>query len=175
MYKRQEYEKLRREQKASTTPVVAEWKPWGKQLEPGHFFVDMEDLPGVRAWFLSEETVAVRDNKGEANVLLDRRVGARPSCSQFLFPDGLCKEAFEEHEDKCCVPRQIAAVLKVERTEVCRDMDSVQLRVCKDAPASWQDSGRTPRMVVESCRAGCSIVHNKRVVESFGIVDKIKL
>ena len=25
----------------------------GKQHEPGHFLVDMEDLPGVRAWFLA--------------------------------------------------------------------------------------------------------------------------
>ena len=87
-------------------------------------------------WFLHEETVKVVDGKAEADVVMDRRVGARPSCSQFLFPEGICKEAFEEHEDNCCVPRQIAAVLKVECADVCRDMDAVQLRVYKDAPTS---------------------------------------
>ena len=48
-----EYEKLRRECKSSTTPSFDEWKPWAQQLEPGHFFVDTEELPGVRAWFLA--------------------------------------------------------------------------------------------------------------------------
>ena len=48
-----EYEKLRGEQKASTTPVVGDWRPWVRQLEPGHFFADTESLPGVRAWFLA--------------------------------------------------------------------------------------------------------------------------
>ena len=48
-----EYEKLRRECKSSTTPSFDEWKPWAQQLEPGHFFVDTEELLGVGAWFLA--------------------------------------------------------------------------------------------------------------------------
>ena len=70
-------------------------------------------------------------------MVMDLRVGARPSCSQFLFPDGLCKEAFEEHD--CCMPRQIAAVLKIECADVCLDMDVVERRVYPDAPTSWHE------------------------------------
>ena len=80
-------------------------------------------------WIISEETVKAVDGHGEANLVLDRRVGGHPSCSQLLFPYGICKEAFEEHEDMSCVPRQIAAVLKIECADVCRDMDAVERRV----------------------------------------------
>ena len=66
--------------------------------------------------------------------------------------EGICKEAFEEHEDNCCVPRQIAAVLKFECADVCRDMDAVERRLYPDAPASWHEVGCTPRMVLEYCR-----------------------
>ena len=124
------------------------------------------------AWLLAEETVRVVDGKGEADVVMDCRVGARPSCSQFLFPDGICKEAFEEHEDNCCVPRQIAAVLKIECADVCRDMDAVERRLYPDVPTSWHEVGCTPRMVLGGL--GCVIVHNTRVVESLGSVDKNK-
>ena len=85
-------------------------------------------------WIINEETVRAVDGHGETNLFLDRRVGAHPSCSQFLFPYGICKEAFEEHEDNCCVPRQIAAVLKIECVDVCRDMVVLERRVYTDAP-----------------------------------------
>ena len=37
-------------------------------------------------WHIAEETVGVHNGQGEAHVVLDRRVGARPSCSQIPIP-----------------------------------------------------------------------------------------
>ena len=101
------------------------------------------------AWFHHEETVRVVDGHVEASVVTDCRVGARPSCSQFIFPDGICKEAFEEHEDNCCVPRQIAAVLKIDCADVRRDMNGVERRLYDGALTSWHKTGCTLRMVLK--------------------------
>ena len=128
------------------------------------------------AWFLHEETVRVVDGKGEANVVMDRRVGVRPSCSQFLFSDGICNEAFKEHEDNCSVPRQTAAVLKNRmrgRVSGRGRGGAAPLRRHLQA-GSWVHSANG---VVEYCRErglGCCTVHNTRVVGSMGRVDKIK-
>ena len=64
-------------------------------------------------WTVSEETVVTDPDSGQADshVLLDRRLGTLGSAN-FLFQDSFCKEAFENHDDMACVPRQIAPVLK---------------------------------------------------------------
>ena len=69
-------------------------------------------------WKISKQTVEVGDG-GEPIVTthiedecLERRVGVKPSLPQLPYADGLCTEAFEDHADLLCAPRQIAAVLK---------------------------------------------------------------
>ncbi len=44
--------RLKKEQRATTTPVAAEWNPWLRKLEPGNYAVAKEDRPRGRAWFL---------------------------------------------------------------------------------------------------------------------------
>jgi hypothetical protein len=45
--------------------------------------------------------------------VITRRLGVRPvRMSQLPHPDGICAEAFEDHDDDLCAPRQIAAVLR---------------------------------------------------------------
>ena len=75
-------------------------------------------------WQISEQTVEVGDD-GEAVVttsveedVLERRVGATPALSQLPFPEGLCAEAFGPHAGMCCCPRQIAAVIRRDVSEV---------------------------------------------------------
>ena len=36
--------RLRKEQRLSTTPVAAEWQPWGRKLVPGHYWVPEDGL-----------------------------------------------------------------------------------------------------------------------------------
>ena len=49
-----EVTRLKKTQRASSTPITSEWKPWENELEAGHFFVDENDLDSVRAWFLDQ-------------------------------------------------------------------------------------------------------------------------
>ncbi len=46
--------RLKKEQRASTTPIAAEWKPWCRELVPGHYAVPEESMPQERAWFLEQ-------------------------------------------------------------------------------------------------------------------------
>ena len=50
-----EVTKLKKAQRSATTPLTTEWKPWADEIEDGHFFVQEEELPTVRAWFLAQK------------------------------------------------------------------------------------------------------------------------
>ena len=119
-------------------------------------------------WAVSEETVATNPDSGQAerHVILDRRVGTLGSAN-FLFQDAFCKEAFEHHDDMCCVPRQIAAVLKKDFGQVCEDMSIIERAVY--GVEQWPNKGCTPKMVVEYAKMhdlGCAVIHNEQVIES---------
>ncbi len=47
--------RLKKTQRATSTPLTSEWKPWANVIEDGHFFVDENDLATVRAWFLNQK------------------------------------------------------------------------------------------------------------------------
>ena len=44
--------RLKKEQRATTTPIAAEWKPWCRELVPGHYAISEESIVQERAWFL---------------------------------------------------------------------------------------------------------------------------
>ena len=103
----------------------------------------------------------------KAHTVMDRRTGALPTFSQFLFHDGLCPEAFEDVPDKLCCPRQIAAVLKLDFGTVCNDLATVERLLYQTE--TWEEEGVSPRMVIEYCRMnnyGCAVVHNEAVIET---------
>ena len=59
--------------------------------------------------------------------VLNRTLGAQPaSLSQLLCPDGICAEAFVDHGDGLCVPRQMASILKRDFGEVCTELDGLK-------------------------------------------------
>ncbi len=121
------------------------------------------------SWKISEETVGTNPDtgNGESHVVLDRRVGARPVFTQFLFAEALCDEAFEEHPDKLCCPRQIASILKLDLSEVCRDLLTVERALYQTE--NWEEVGCIPKMVLEYARMnglGCCILHNEQVVDT---------
>ena len=62
---------------------------------------------------------------------------------------GLIREAFEEHGDKLCVPRQLAALLKMSLQDTCAAFDNI----CADG---WRLRGVTPDEVFEFAKFyGC--------------------
>ncbi len=103
----------------------------------------------------------------EAHTFLDRPTGTRPIMANFLFPDALCEEAFEEHDDMLCCPRQMAAVLHRDFGEICNDLTTIERLLYQTD--SWTEKGCTARMVLEFCRMyqlGAAVVHNEAVIET---------
>ena len=126
-------------------------------------------LDAAGSWIIHEETVGTHPDTGEAeaHTVLDRPTGALPVLSQFLFSDELCPEAFEDHDDHLCCPRQMAAVLKIDYGAICDDLYRVEGLLYQTT--TWEERGVTPRMVLEFCRMrsyGCAIVHNEAVLET---------
>ena len=119
------------------------------------------------AWTIHEETIACDLDDGSMVVALDRRVGMAPlSASELPLAEHLCAEAFVDRDDKCCVPRQIAAVLKLDYGLVCNELTEIERKLYG---ASCMDTqGCTPRMVSEFARGrglGGAISHNSVQLE----------
>jgi hypothetical protein len=122
------------------------------------------------AWLISEESVEYNEEtkKTEDTVVLQRRMRGGPSAiSRFLHPEALCKEAFEDHGDMLCCPRQISAVLRLELGEVLLQLGEVERALYQTS--ELEERGCTPSMLLEFCKLraiGCVILHNEAVVET---------
>ena len=120
-------------------------------------------------WKVSEETVGTDPDTGEAeaHVVLDRRVGALPlPPPTLLFPEAVCPEAFEQHADNLCAPRQIAALLKRDFDEICDALRDAEHRL---TGTDTLEQGVTSRVILQFCREhglGAAVVHNERVIET---------
>ena len=65
---------------------------------------------------------------------LAQRLGHRGQASQVPFPDDVLPEAWEEHGDRLCVPRQLARLLGYTFEDLCLDLDTF-------LDPSWRDEG----------------------------------
>ena len=126
------------------------------QIAPGQVLYEVSNerwfFDESGTWKISEQSVEV-DDSGEPIVttrveedILERRVGVRPSLSQLPYVEGLCKEAFEGHEDMLCCPRQMAAVLRRDFGEVYSELDDVERTLY--GTGTWRERGCTGRMIV---------------------------
>ena len=123
-------------------------------------------LDGGGSWRIHEETVGVDNGEGEAHVILDRRVGTRPVICTLPFPEAIMPEAFEEHDDMLCVPRQLAALLRKDFSEICTELEEAEQALY--GTCVWQTEGCSPRMIFEFCRRkelACVAVHMDAVIE----------
>jgi hypothetical protein len=78
----------------------------------------------------------------------------------------VCPEAYEEHGDNLCVPRQIAAILKRDLDEICDELREAEHRLLG---TDTIDQGVTSRVILQFCKQhgfGAAIVHNERVIET---------
>ena len=140
------------------------------QLDQGallEFSQETWTLDSGGSWRIHEETVGVDNGEGEAHVIMDRRAGALPVICTMPYSDCIMPEAFEEHDDMMCVPRQLAVLLKKDFDEVCRGMEQAEQALY--GTCTWQTEGCSPRMVFEYCRAlglACVAVHHDSVIET---------
>jgi hypothetical protein len=100
-------------------------------------------------------------------VVIDRRLGAAPLPPPgLLFPEAVCPEAFDDHGDNLCAPRQIAAILKRDMDEICDELREAELRL---SGSDTVDQGVTSRVILEFCRQhgfGAAVVWNEKVIET---------
>ena len=119
---------------------------------------------------INEETVGTHPQTGraEAHTVMDRPVGAKPlPPATMLFPEHVCEEAFLDCDDRLCVPRQIAAVLKRPMGDVLDQLREAELQLL--GTDTIESLGCTPRVVLQFCRSqglGAAVVHNEAVVET---------
>ena len=106
-------------------------------------------------------------NTQETIIALDRRVGTAPYLlSRIAFSEDIIPEAFQNSNDMCCVPRQLSAVLGLDFTLICNEMNEIELKLYGES--KWCDKGCTSRMVIEVCKQrnleACTM-HNRSVLE----------
>lgn len=104
--------------------------------------------------------------------VIDRIAAAHPQKLEWLpYPEGLCKEAFNDIDDKCCVVRQMVEALDgYELAEVRDQVDDIEQIVYDKSASPFRDMGVTPRMVLEWCKEGnvpCTILHGPKACEAY--------
>ncbi len=73
----------------------------------------------------------------------------RNACAQLPFHEQILDEAFVDHADKLCVPRQLAVLLKMSLDDVCNAFDTM----CADG---WRLRGVSPHEIFEYAKFyGC--------------------
>ena len=103
-----------------------------KELSPSSvlygFSEERYTLDPGGSWLIHEDTVRVdRFEDGHADVVLDRRMGARPLAPATLrFAEHVCEEEFREFNDKLCGPRHFADVLKHPLDDILEQLRSAE-------------------------------------------------
>jgi hypothetical protein len=103
-----------------------------------------------REWKISSVSTMLVNDQVVTETRMRRPLGVlRSACTQLPFPELIMDEAFEEHGDKLCVPRQLAALLKMSLEETCTAFDNI-------CDADWRLRGISPDEILEFCKFhGC--------------------
>jgi hypothetical protein len=141
----------------------------GVYLQPDQVVYEVSEetwrYDAAGTWIISEMVTQPAEGAGQPRTeVLTRRLGTAPArLSQLPHPDGIVSEAFEAHDDRLCVPRQMAAVLRQDLDEVLRGLNDVV------GNCEWQEEGATAEMVVAYAKArglGWCVLHNGTALES---------
>ena len=99
-------------------------------------------------------TMQVIDDRAVTEIRMRRPLGVlRNACAQLPFHEQILDEAFEEHDDKLCLPRQLAVLLKMSLDDTCAAFDNM----CEEG---WRLRGVTPDEVLEFAKFhGCACVY----------------
>ena len=107
-------------------------------------------------WLISEETVGTIGNEAEASVVVNRPLGTSPLHSEtFLLSKHILPLAYDNHNDKLCVPRQLAYILSKNFNEVISDLGN-------------ETAGYSLATIVDYCKKEllrCVCIHNNEVLD----------
>ena len=111
---------------------------------------------------ISEETIGVEGKQPVAYVnALEKSLGTNPvQDPSFLLFKQLLPQAFENHNDRLCVPRQIAHILKRDMGDVIRDLQAFTPKDVEEGV-----NGRVVFEFAKSLGLGAVCVHGDRVIE----------
>ena len=89
----------------------------------------------VGEWLISSLTTELQGVEAVSNAVMRQPLGAGPvSCAAFLpHSEHIVDAAWETHDDMLCVPRQLAAVLRISLNEAIGMFDDY-------LPSGWQGS-----------------------------------
>ena len=111
-------------------------------------------------WLMSEETIATINNEAEAIVVVNRPLGVDPIKSDtFLLAKHIMPLAYENHNDKLCVPRQMAHIMNVNICEIMAELNSV---------GGQENVGYSLATIIQYCqkeRLRCVCINNNEILE----------
>jgi hypothetical protein len=107
-----------------------------------------------REWTISSMSMHVVNDVAVTETRMRQPLGVlRSACTQLPFYDQILDQAFEDHGDKLCVPRQLAVLLRQSLEETCTAFDNI----CDDG---WRLRGVTPEEILEFCKFhGCPMFY----------------
>jgi hypothetical protein len=98
-----------------------------------------------RPWQISEMTTSPSDARPRVEIT-DRPLGVNPKgLSTLLFPEHVCPLAFEDHNDRLCVARQIAHIMGYAFDDVLAEFDQIELDMYNTT--EWRANGIRSRMI----------------------------
>jgi hypothetical protein len=83
---------------------------------------------------------------GPVTSIVDRPLGMRPVLCNVPLSDQICSEAFANHDDRQCVPRQIASLIYEDFGVICLQFDRIEQELYQTS--HWTEHGATARMIV---------------------------
>ena len=108
-------------------------------LSAAHLFEFQWCYPAfLPPWLKKLVEIGDRLREAVTSAVMRQPLGAGPiNCASFLpYPELIVQSAFETHDDKLCVPRQLAKVLGVSLSETISYFDEFL--------SNWQERGVTP-------------------------------
>jgi hypothetical protein len=127
-----------------------------------------------RAWRISTMTTDPTDGGPVVTTALDRPLLAQPVDSMCIPPTAI-PEAFSDHGDGMCVPRQLAAILGEDWEELSASLSEVQERLYGGVAP---EQGITPRSVLEFCKIrnfAVYIYHGRSLAHKYVPRDKTRV
>ena len=108
------------------------------------------------------ETTPQPQGDPTVNVVMNRRFGAlRLAATHLPHGEHILDAAFEVHEDKLCIPRQLAALTGIPMEDICANFDSI-------CPEGWREEGVSLAELLEWCKQHQRPGHNFRQHQSAG-------
>jgi hypothetical protein len=112
----------------------------------------------TRDWKLSSMTSRIVNNEIVTETRMRRPLGVlrrplgvlRSACVHLPHHELLLDEAFEEHNDLLCVPRQLSVLMRQRLEEVCESFDNI----CENP--NWRQVGVSPEEIIAYCVFHCA-------------------